>query len=194
GSSFGRRATPQPAQIDFENRLAIDILKKRHRGVGQFVLEDEGRIVGSCSLPLELYQGMQGYPLVWLEDAFEQRVERILRDYVIDLRSEFERVVGVEEGFAAFSAYLQKSLAGIVKRLGGERYQRLAAILVQALEEQGRDGSVDTHRGWIEGLLKEYYDPMYAFQRQSKEDRVEFRGNQAEVIGYLRQRQALRPS
>ncbi|HFH3980674.1 TPA: tRNA 2-selenouridine(34) synthase MnmH, partial [Pseudomonas aeruginosa] len=106
----------------------------------------------------------------------------------------FERVVGVEEGFAAFSAYLQKSLAGIVKRLGGERYQRLAAILVQALEEQGRDGSVDTHRGWIEGLLKEYYDPMYAFQRQSKEDRVEFRGNQAEVIGYLRQRQALRPS
>ncbi|SST09367.1 Uncharacterised protein [Acinetobacter baumannii] len=35
---------------------------------------------------------------------------------------------------------------------------------------------------------------MYAFQRQSKEDRVEFRGNQAEVIGYLRQRQALRPS
>ncbi|HEJ5992984.1 TPA: tRNA 2-selenouridine(34) synthase MnmH [Pseudomonas aeruginosa] len=194
GSSFGRRATPQPAQIDFENRLAIDILKKRHRGVGQFVLEDEGRIVGSCSLPLELYQGMQGYPLVWLEDAFEQRVERILRDYVIDLRSEFERVVGVEEGFAAFSAYLQKSLAGIVKRLGGERYQRLAAILVQALEEQGRDGSVDTHRSWIEGLLKEYYDPMYAFQRQSKEDRVEFRGNQAEVIGYLRQRQALRPS
>ncbi|MFU5253178.1 tRNA 2-selenouridine(34) synthase MnmH [Pseudomonas aeruginosa] len=194
GSSFGRRATPQPAQIDFENRLAIDILKKRHRGVGQFVLEDEGRIVGSCSLPLELYQGMQGYPLVWLEDAFEQRVERILRDYVIDLRSEFERVVGVEEGFAAFSAYLQKSLAGIVKRLGGERYQRLAAILVQALEEQGRDGSVDTHRGWIEGLLKEYYDPMYAFQRQSKKDRVEFRGNQAEVIGYLRQRQALRPS
>ncbi|VFT11905.1 tRNA 2-selenouridine synthase [Pseudomonas aeruginosa] len=154
GSSFGRRATPQPAQIDFENRLAIDILKKRHRGVGQFVLEDEGRIVGSCSLPLELYQGMQSYPLVWLEDAFEQRVERILRDYVIDLRSEFERVVGVEEGFAAFSAYLQKSLAGIVKRLGGERYQRLAAILVQALEEQGRDGSVDTHRGWIGGAAQ----------------------------------------
>ncbi len=98
-------------------------------------------------------------------------------------------------GLRRFSAYLQKSLAGIVKRLGGERYQRLAAILVQALEEQGRDGSVDTHRGWIEGLLKEYYDPMYAFQRQSgREDRVEFRGNQAEVIGHLRQRQALRPS
>jgi tRNA 2-selenouridine synthase len=70
GSSFGN-APPQPAQIDFENRLAIDVLKKRDRGIGQFVLEDEGRIVGSCTVPLELYQGMQHYPLVWLEDSFE---------------------------------------------------------------------------------------------------------------------------
>ncbi len=32
GSSFGKRATGQPAQIDFENRLAIDLLKKRAAG------------------------------------------------------------------------------------------------------------------------------------------------------------------
>src|SRR5690606_25391291 len=61
GSSFGKRATAQPAQIDFENALAIDLLKKRARGFSQFVLEDEGRIVGSCSLPLALYEGMQQY-------------------------------------------------------------------------------------------------------------------------------------
>jgi hypothetical protein len=34
GSSFGKRATAQPAQIDFENALAIDVLKKRARGIG----------------------------------------------------------------------------------------------------------------------------------------------------------------
>ncbi|MDF3936235.1 tRNA 2-selenouridine(34) synthase MnmH [Pseudomonas citronellolis] len=187
GSSFGRRATPQPAQIDFENRLAIDILKKRHAGIGQFVLEDEGRIVGSCSLPLELYQGMQQYPLVWLEDSFEGRVERILKDYVIDLCAEFVVVKGEPEaGFEAFAAYLQKSLSGIVKRLGGERYQRLAAIMDEALDEQRRSGAVDLHRGWIEGLLGEYYDPMYAYQLQSKESRVEFRGSHDEVVEYLR--------
>src|SRR5690606_26217595 len=61
GSSSGRHATPQPAQIDFENRLAIDLLKKRAAGIEHFVLEDEGRIVGSCSLPLSLYRGMQTY-------------------------------------------------------------------------------------------------------------------------------------
>lgn len=189
GSSFGRRATPQPAQIDFENRLAIDVLKKRHAGIEQFVLEDEGRIVGSCSLPLELYQGMQGYPLVWLEDSFEGRVERILKDYVVNLCAEFVSVKGAPEvGFEAFAAYLQKSLAGIVKRLGGERYQRMAAILDAALDEQRSSGAVDLHRGWIEGLLGEYYDPMYAFQLQNKESRIEFRGNHAEVLEYLRQR------
>ncbi|MBO3274504.1 tRNA 2-selenouridine(34) synthase MnmH [Pseudomonas schmalbachii] len=188
GSAFGRRATPQPAQIDFENCLAIDILKKRHTGIEQFVLEDEGRIVGSCSLPLELYQGMQTYPLVWLEDSFEHRVERILNDYVVNLCAEFLDVVGEEGGFAAFAAYLRKSLSGIVKRLGGERYQRMAEIMDAALEEQERSGAVDLHRGWIEGLLGEYYDPMYAFQLENKAARIEFRGTQAEVVEYLRNR------
>lgn len=37
GSSFGKHATPQPAQIDFENALAIDLLKKRAAGHEQFV-------------------------------------------------------------------------------------------------------------------------------------------------------------
>ncbi len=56
GSSFGKRATGQPSNIDFENRLAVDLLKKRARGIEQFVVEDESRMVGRCALPLALYQ------------------------------------------------------------------------------------------------------------------------------------------
>lgn len=190
GSSFGKRATVQPGQIDFENRLAIDILKQRAAGTEQFVLEDESRLVGTCSLPLELYQGMQEYPLVWLEDSFEGRVERILGDYVIDLCAEFIRVHGIEDGFRLFAERLLQSLSNIQKRLGGERYQRLLAIMQAALDEQQRSGNVDLHRGWIEGLLREYYDPMYAFQRESKAARIEFAGEQAAVIAYLKARQA----
>ncbi|SEQ45507.1 tRNA 2-selenouridine synthase [Azotobacter beijerinckii] len=188
GSSFGKRATPQPAQIDFENRLAIDLLRKRAAGIGRFVLEDESRLVGTCSLPLELHQGMQQYPLVWLEDSFEGRVERILRDYVIDLCAEFVAVEGPDAGFAAFAARLTQSLANIVKRLGGERYQRLAAIMAQALAEQGEGRGVELHREWIVGLLREYYDPMYAYQRESKAGRIVFAGDQAAVLAYLRER------
>lgn len=192
GSSFGKRATPQPPQIDFENALAIDILKKRAAGIDQFVLEDEGRIVGSCSVPLELYQGMQHFPLVWLDDAFEDRVECILRDYVVDLCAEFIVAFGDEHGFSRFAARLRQSLANIVKRLGGERHQRMSALMEQALTEQEATGRVDLHRAWIEGLLREYYDPMYAFQRDSKADRIEFAGEQAAVLEYLRQRKSAR--
>jgi tRNA 2-selenouridine synthase len=188
GSSFGKRATAQPGQIDFENALAIDILKKRAAGLRQFVLEDEGRIIGKCALPQELYQGMQHFPLVWLEDSLAGRVERILKDYVIDLSAEFIALQGVEDGFKAFAERLRQSLANILKRLGGERYQRLAAIMDQALLEQEKQGVVDLHRAWIETLLLEYYDPMYAFQRENKAGRIEFVGEQAAVVEFLRQR------
>jgi tRNA 2-selenouridine synthase len=190
GSSFGKRVSPQPAQIDFENRLAIDILKKRAVGQQQFVLEDESRMVGSCTVPLGLHQGMQGYPLIWLEDSLEGRVTRILADYVTNLCAEFVAVHGVEQGFALFAERLQQSLSNILKRLGGERYQRLAASLTAALAEQRRSADVQLHREWIEGLLSEYYDPMYAFQRDSKSQRIEFSGDQAAVLEYLQQRQA----
>ena len=189
GSSFGKRATPQPVQIDFENALAIRLLKMQHAGARQFVLEDEARLVGRCSIPLPLFQGMQHYPLVWLEDSFEGRVDRILKDYVIDLAAEFSAERG-ENGFAAFSERLQQSLVNISKRLGGECYARLAAIMDQALTEQQNTGSVDLHRGWIEALLKQYYDPMYAYQRESKASRIEFAGEQNAVVEFLRERAA----
>jgi tRNA 2-selenouridine synthase len=188
GSSFGKRATAQPTPIDFENRLAIDLLKKRDAGTEQFVLEDESRIIGACAIPLPLFERMQQAPVVWLEDSLEHRVNRILRDYVADLCTEFVALHGTEQGFELFAQRLLQSLGKLTKRLGWERYQRLNAQMQAALNIQRRDGPLDLHRDWIEGLLKEYYDPMYAYQRQSKQARIEFAGNQATVLEHLRQR------
>ncbi|MDX3905681.1 MAG: tRNA 2-selenouridine(34) synthase MnmH [Pigmentiphaga sp.] len=186
GSSFGKHATAQPAQIDFENRVAVDILKKRDAGLDRFVLEDESHAIGSCSVPLSLYEGMQGYPIVWLEDTLENRVERILRDYVIDLSAEFVQIHGQEQGGAQFGQRLRQSLDNIRRRLGGERHQRLAAIMDAALAEQARSGEVRAHRAWIEELLVEYYDPMYAYQRKAKGSRIVFAGDQRAVLDYFR--------
>lgn len=193
GSSFGKHATPQPRQIDFENALAIDLLKKRQQGIGQFVLEDESRLIGSCAIPLPLQQAMLRYPMVWLEDSFSGRVQRILRDYVVDLCAEFVAGQGEEDGFSAFAERMRVSLRNIVKRLGGECYQRLAKIMDDALAEQERSGSVDLHCAWIEGLLSEYYDPLYAAQRDSKAARIEFSGDSLAVAQYLRHRKASGP-
>lgn len=151
------------------------------------MLEDESRMVGSCALPLPLFQRMQQVPMVWLEDSLERRVERILRDYVINLCAEFIAVHG-DEGFSLFSERLLASLNNIHKRLGGDRHRRLMEIMEAALAEQANSGAVDLHRGWIEGLLREYYDPMYVFQREKKGLRIEFSGEQAAVLEYLRER------
>ncbi|WP_263263251.1 tRNA 2-selenouridine(34) synthase MnmH [Pseudomonas sp. RIT-PI-S] len=193
GSGFGKRATPQPAPIAFENALAIDLLKRRAQGQAAFVVEDESRMIGSCALPLSLFRRMQRSPLVWLEDSLESRVARILGDYVVGLCAEFVALQGEGPGFEAFAARLRQSLAGIAKRLGGERYQRLATIMDDALRVQQASGAVEGHRGWIEGLLKEYYDPMYAYQRDAKGERIEFSGERAAVIEYLRQRRPASP-
>ena len=55
-----------------------------------------------------------------------------------------------------------------------------------ALKEQASCGAVDLHRVWIEALLREYYDPMYSFQREKKGSRIVFAGDQAAVLEYLR--------
>jgi tRNA 2-selenouridine synthase len=186
GSSFGRHATPQPATIDFEHRLAVGLLKKQARGHDWFVLEDESQLIGSCSLPLALYQGMQQFSMVWLEDSRAGRVERILRDYVSGLCAEY-LALDAQNGYQRYREHLLAALAKLVRRLGDERYRRLNKQMEEALARQEADGTVDLHRAWIETLLGEYYDPMYDYQRDSKRSRLLFAGNQTEVVDFLRQ-------
>lgn len=187
GSSFGKHATPQPSQIDFENRLAIDVLKKREQGIGHFVLENEARIVGSCSLPLELYRKMQSLPIVVLEDSLANRVERILRDYVVLLRDEFVRLHGQSQGDLLFAERMRDSMYRIRKRLGGALYHELALLLDAALAQQLASGNVELHRQWIERLLQDYYDPMYHYQHSKLQQRVVMRGDCAAIKDYVGQ-------
>jgi tRNA 2-selenouridine synthase len=185
GSTFGRRVEAQPAQIDFENALAIDLLRRRAAGMDTFVLEDESRLIGRCALPHSLHQGMKRWPVVWLDDSFGERVDRILRDYVTDLHAEHVARFGPEEGAARHAQQLLDGLDRLARRLGAERLQHLRACMVSALAEQQRSGSVQLHRAWIEVLLREYYDPMYAHQRAEKADRIVFSGPREPVLAYL---------
>lgn len=187
GSSFGQRMDGQPVQIDFENRLSIDILKKRAAGQGLFVVEDEGRHVGRCAVPLELRQRLEQAPMVHLHETFDARVERILCDYVVQQCAEFRTSLGELRGFDAFAARLLESLEKLAKRLGGERYAALRLTMLGALERQKVQEDVSLHRDWITALLRHYYDPMYAYQRQSRLGRIRFEGDYAAVLGYLRE-------
>lgn len=187
GSSFGGHVTPQPAQIDFENRLAIDVLRLRDQGARSLVLEDEGRMVGRCSVPFALFQKLQSAPLVWLEDSLDNRVTRILNDYVIDMHKEHQVAssMDLEHAFNEFAHYLLAGLQRVSKRLGPERYRLLDGLMREALKIQRDSGEVVAHRAWIERLLLNYYDPMYAYQRDAKEERIVFRGDREAIVSYL---------
>ena len=54
GSAFGRRVTEQPSQISFELAFGVQLLKHQHAGYERLILEDEGRLIGRCALPLSL--------------------------------------------------------------------------------------------------------------------------------------------
>ncbi|WP_454724019.1 MULTISPECIES: tRNA 2-selenouridine(34) synthase MnmH [Cupriavidus] len=192
GSSFGQRAAAQPAQIDFENGMAVDLLRRRAAGHGTLVLEDEGRFIGKRTLPRPLYLAMQASELVCLEEPFEARVSRVLDDYVLGLSAEFIAAQGEAAGFAAYAARLRDALAAIAARLGGVRHAKLSALLDQALACQAATGKTGPHRAWIALLLSDYYDPMYAYGLGQREARIVFRGERAAVLDFLRARVARR--
>ena len=187
GSSFGKHATDQPVQIDFDNRLAIELLRLSNRGITKIALEDESRLIGKCALPISMRDKMLVSPVVWVEEPTESRVERILHDYVEDLGAQFNTLLGEQAGFDAFSARLLESLKNLYKRLGGERHTRLENAMQQALDTQKLTGAIDAHRNWIRPLLTEYYDPMYEHQREGKASRIIFSGDQKAVTQYLKE-------
>ena len=84
-------------------------------------------------------------------------------------------------------AIVENLATGELERFWLDSYRRLLQMMETALARQEQDGVVDLHRAWIDALLAEYYDPIYAFQRESKRSRLLFAGQQTEVVGFLRQ-------
>lgn len=188
GSAFGRHATPQPTQIDFENRLSIALLRHRAQGVGPLLIEDEGKAIGSVHLPGSMHDAFKRTPLVVLEASVAERVEITHNEYIRDALAEYQKIFGEGEGFVQWAEYLRNSLGRIRKRLGGVRYKEMSELLDSAITRHGEQGDTDAHRAWIEGLLVDYYDPMYDYQIGNNADRVVFRGDADAIAEYLREK------
>jgi tRNA 2-selenouridine synthase len=184
GSSFGRRLGGQPSQIDFENRLAIALLKSEARVPGCTVVEDEGAHVGTCSVPLAVREACAAAPLVWVDVPRAARRERILHDYVLAKRRDYQAAFPAEEASSQFTRDLTESLARLRKRLGGERHARATSAMNAALS-LGENRGDEAHLAWIDILLDEYYDPMYAHHYARNEHRLSFRGDPTAVRQYL---------
>lgn len=187
GSAFGNHVAGQPSQIDFENRLAVDMLKQHYHQPGiPALLEDESRLIGRRSLPWSLREAMDRAPVVVLEVPLEERVSHSFRNYILDKLADWQSVKGSGAGFDCFADDLRESLYRVRRRLGGERYQALRVVLENALERHRNKGDPQGHREWIRTLLEDYYDPMYEYQISHKKDRVIFQGSRDQVNHFLR--------
>jgi tRNA 2-selenouridine synthase len=187
GSSFGQRDEAQPSQINFENALAVDLLKKQNKTCRALVFEDEGRIIGRCAVPLELLSKIRSAPMVLLRAEFGERVNAIYQEYVCGIDNRI--VLHDPEAENKQALYLLGSLQKISKRLGGSAYARIeglmrAALAEDALSSDGRGGKL-FHEQWIADLLTNYYDKMYDYQLSQKQNTRVFCGNYAEVLAWF---------
>ncbi|MBT1446072.1 tRNA 2-selenouridine(34) synthase MnmH [Shewanella sp. JM162201] len=185
GSSFGKQHDGQPSQIDFENRLAIELMRHQERSNGSLLLEDESFLIGRNAIPKSFFEKMQSAPVLVLTETLDARLPRLLDDYVHKMHSGYVSRLGEEAGFAAFREYLLGSLKGIHKRLGGKLHSEITELMSQALASQQSRSDSSDHLKWIALLLESYYDPMYHFQLGKKAARVRFEGTHAEMHAYL---------
>jgi tRNA 2-selenouridine synthase len=131
GSSFGAINGKQPSQKMFQNRLFFALLKVNKNW--PVIIESESKRIGSIILPDSLYKAMQEGIRVEVKAPFEQRIERILRDYKKIDRNFFYK------GMEKISPYIKKSL-------------KLQAIEAFEKNELKQVAAI---------LLLEYYDKVY---------------------------------
>jgi tRNA 2-selenouridine synthase len=185
GSAFGKRVTAQPTQISFELAVGIEMAKRYAEDPSRLILEDEGRLIGRCALPLPLQAARHHADWIQLEVPLEDRVQHSYDNYILsNLEEMLTPSADWDTAFNEFERGLLDALSRIQKRLGDTRYRALHAELTAALSSH-RLGDPEPHKKWIEVLLTQYYDPMYNYQMAKRIQAPIFRGNESEVIGYL---------
>lgn len=190
GSTFGRFTTPQPGQADFENRLAAALVRHDWQNHSHLILEDEGRHVGKRFLPKDLSHFFNSGDLAVLSVDFEERVENIYQEYVLESQQLHLDQIGNGDSVAQrwlwqWFEEMRNNLRRIAKRLGPENFAEVASLLESGCLHQERSGDPQAHKRWIHLLLRHYYDPMYDYQLKKRGKTPLLVGDLKSVSSYL---------
>lgn len=159
GSAFGEMAGGQPSQVNFENGLAVALLRLKTTR-GRILIESESRMIGKRVVPETLFHRIKDGPKIILEVPFKQRVENIFQDYIQN------SVLGQNGDVTQFTKF-RNSVMAISQKLGGLRTQEIMKDLSFSEAEFLAGRGLESNRVWIEKLLRWYYDPIYLKQRTS---------------------------
>lgn len=179
GSAFGGNTDGQPSQADFENEIAVKLLKARR---GELIVEDESRLIGRRVIPPPVIARMLESPLVRIEEPLEARVQRVLDEYVARPLS-----TAGASGEALFSGF-EDSVRSISKKLGGQLTAEILADLDFSRREFSASGRLQSNAIWIGKLLTKYYDPFYAHGLAKRNARVLFQGPAHACFDFLKDR------
>ena len=197
GSAFGSLETPQPSQSDFENRVAVELLKQdaQFEEKNPLVLEDESRFIGSRYLPMPLFTKMRLSKVVWIVEDLAERVQNIFADYIQNTsigyavqaipRCAEENEILTSEALKTFARY-KNAVHAIHKKLGGQRAQEVLADLQLSESEFISCKDLSSNRVWIEKLLCWYYDPLYLGSLEKRQPEVLFKGSFEDSLEFLK--------
>ena len=189
GSSFGRFITPQPTQINFEDALAYQLIQFEAQHHKNLVIEHESRNIGRVHINPELYDNFEKGQLIILETPLDLRTQITFEEYVEIALKNYHESFG-DEGDQKWADDIVGALSRIKKRLGSERHIKLQKIFDDAFAEQLKNGSLEGHKGWVELLLTEYYDPMYDYQIEKSIIPIVFRGDAQEVLDFIKSKES----
>lgn len=186
GSAFGCDVNDfQATQINWENQLSVASLKFRHHSPESgLLLEDESKRIGRLIMPDSFIRKMALSPYIILDRELEQRIVIIREDYINKNWPQYQQQYTASAN-EKFSSFVLDNLARIKKRLGGTRYQKINTSFTLALKHLFHTGESDLFAEGIRLLLLEYYDPMYQYQLQKKQQEVLFRGSEPEILDWV---------
>ncbi|WP_415063586.1 tRNA 2-selenouridine(34) synthase MnmH [Bdellovibrio sp.] len=198
GSAFGSLDSAQPSQIDFENRLAVTLIKVEDKNDLQLrpIVEDESRLIGRVTQPMIFFERLRTSEVLWIDEPLEVRVENIFKDYIenTDLgmahsqtaRCAEELQILRSQALRVFEKY-KKSLMSIHRKLGGLRTQEIMADLETSEHNFLNSNEVLSNKVWIEKLLNYYYDPLYLGSLERRQVSVCFKGTKKQALEYLQE-------
>ena len=204
GSAFGGMPTPQPSQVDFENQIAINLLKlEQHDPSEPVIVEDESRNTGKVCLPNSFFTHLRSSEIIWVEEPIEARVGNIFEDYILSTsigqaQQKRQTIFPAasttqttetlyQQAIQLFDKYAD-ALQAISRKLGGERFHEVSQDLQKARSDFENRNEIQTNRIWIEKLVKYYYDPLYLGSLQRRQVSPCFKGSRQAVIDYLQSR------
>lgn len=186
GSSFGGFADAQPSQIDFENNLAYKLIQFHHKNFRNLVIEHESHNIGRTFIPKPVYDNFMQGQLIILETPLDVRARITYEEYVVSALTEYEKIYA-DKALFVWAENVKAGLSRIQKRLGNQLYRQLSELFEKAFSQHMQPEAKGFYLEWISLLLERYYDPMYDYQIQKTPLEILFRGNENEILSFMKQ-------